>query len=246
MAETDPVVATAGAETTHPNRSASSPPSPPQLKNDLNEEEEEEEHSKGDEREEEEEAETPQKHSKGDKEGEEEETETPPTTTTTNAASFLHPYQMTPLPPDFTPGPYDVLCGRGRVCKDAPGNRKYRDTILKHLQVYVQAETKLQKGQIITNIMQGIREQCAQSRNGTGGGGFVKCVAGVWYDVGDFLAREKTSQCFRDALAAHYSSAAQSKYQRRRAREEAAAAHPDQREVRGMDVVSMLLWIQLS
>jgi hypothetical protein len=136
-----------------------------------------------------------------------------------NTNVFTHQYQMTPLPPDFSPGPYDVLCGRGRVCKEAPGNRAYRDAILQQLQVYVAADTKLAKGTIISGIMETIRHNCYQY-HGDAVGGFVKCVNGLWYDVGDFLAREKTSQCFRDALAAHYSSSAQSKYLRRRARDD--------------------------
>jgi hypothetical protein len=132
--------------------------------------------------------------------------------------NFIHHYQMTPLPKGFQPGPYDVLCGRGRVCKDAAGNKAYRDTVTNHLNVYVEADTKHAKGNIISNIMENVRQKCCDY-HGDRVGGFIKSVNGLWYDVGDFLAREKTSQCFRDALAAHYSSSAQSKYLRRRARE---------------------------
>jgi hypothetical protein len=127
---------------------------------------------------------------------------------------------MTPLPLNFRPGPYDVLCGRGRACKDAPGNKAYRTMIMNQLHIYADAPTKLAKGQIISTIMEQIQQQCYTYHGKSKVGGFVKCQHGRWYDVGDFLAREKTSQCFRDALAAQYSSSAQSKYLRRRASKE--------------------------
>jgi hypothetical protein len=126
---------------------------------------------------------------------------------------------MTLLPPTFRPGPFDVLCGRGRACKDAAGNKAYREIITHQLQEYADATTKLAKGQIISNIMEQIKHQCHVYHQAPVGG-FVKQMHGRWYDVGEFLAREKTSQCFRDALAALYSSSAQSKYLRRRASKE--------------------------
>ena len=132
----------------------------------------------------------------------------------TSSNNLLH--SMTLLPPTFQPGPYDVLCGRGRACKDAPGNKAYREIIMNQLQVYADSTTKLAKGQIISNIMEQIKRLCyAYHKEPIGG--FVKQNNSRWYDVGEFLAREKTSQCFRDALAALYSSSAQSKYLRRRA-----------------------------
>jgi hypothetical protein len=55
-------------------------------------------------------------------------------------------------------------------------------------------------------------------------GGFVKQdSSGRWYEVGDFLAREKTSQAFRDALHDRYKSSNVSKKKRRK-REQATKA----------------------
>ena len=130
------------------------------------------------------------------------------------------------LPTDFQPGPYDVWCGRGRTCKDSPGNVAYRQAVLQHLPAYAAAGSKIQKGLIITQIVNAIRKQCYdyhwRQNQWSECGGFIKrsAVSGEWMEVGDFLAREKTSQCFRDALSDHYSSSAQCKYQRRRAREQ--------------------------
>lgn len=130
------------------------------------------------------------------------------------------------LPSDFRPGPFDVWCGRGRACKNAPGNIAYRKAVQEKLAAYAAAATKFQKGEILTEIVDDIRRKCHEyhlQKNGWSQcGGFVKkdTISGAWTEVGDFLAREKTSQCFRDALSNNYSSSAQSKYQRRRAREQ--------------------------
>lgn len=126
------------------------------------------------------------------------------------------------MPPGFKPGPHDVWCGRGLACKQAEGNHTYREAVMRRLPMYVAATNKRQKGDIITAIVNEIRHLCYkyhQQHNGwLEAGGFVKrSHNGEWVEVGDFLAREKTSQCFRDALSNHYSSSAHSKYQRRRA-----------------------------
>jgi hypothetical protein len=57
-----------------------------------------------------------------------------------------------------------------------------------------------------------------QVRHQSPSGGFVKQDenTGRWYEVGDFLAREKTSQAFRDALHERYKSSNVSKKNRRR------------------------------
>ena len=53
-------------------------------------------------------------------------------------------------------------------------------------------------------------------RQNSPNGGFVKQDEnGNWHEVGDFLAREKTSQSFRDALHDRYKSSNLSKKKRR-------------------------------
>jgi hypothetical protein len=55
-----------------------------------------------------------------------------------------------------------------------------------------------------------------QIRAKTPNGGFIKQNDnGRWYEVGDFLAREKTSQAFRDALHERYKSSNVAKKKRR-------------------------------
>jgi hypothetical protein len=161
-----------------------------------------------------------------------------------NKKTKLQNQQMRLLPRDFQLGRYDVWCGRGRQAKSAPGNLAYRQLVHDALERYSAASTKTEKGDIISGIIEIVRQRAhedhiAQGRgqeetttnqeevmDTTSGssdsnechrlGGFVKIVDGRWYEVGDFWAREKTSQCFRDALASKYSSAAASKYRRRR------------------------------
>lgn len=117
------------------------------------------------------------------------------------------------LPEHFQPSDKDVLCGRGRACKMWKGNQDYRELVVSNLEAYASSTSKLHKGMILSNIVQRVRINSPE-------GGFVKkdSETGRWYEVGDFLAREKTSQYFRDALHEQYSSSAQAKYNRRKKR----------------------------
>jgi hypothetical protein len=67
----------------------------------------------------------------------------------------------------------------------------------------------MEKGYIISLVVDEIREQA-------GDGGFVKKDGkGMWYVVGEILAREKVSQAFRDVLHNKYKSSTASKKKRR-------------------------------
>ena len=59
-------------------------------------------------------------------------------------------------------------------------------------------------------------------RSNSPNGGFVKQdeVTGEWYEVGTYLAREKTSQAFRDSLHLQYKSSTKAKKRRRDAKKE--------------------------
>jgi len=118
---------------------------------------------------------------------------------------------MTLLPEDFKPSENDVFCGRGRLCKNWPGNIAYRQLVQSKLTEYSKVNTKHLKSYILDDIVKSVREKA-------GIGGFVKKdeETGRWYEIGDFLAREKTSQCFRDALHEQYTSSAHAKNKRRK------------------------------
>jgi len=117
---------------------------------------------------------------------------------------------MTPLPPQFYPSDNDVLVGRGKTCFNHVGNQRFRLLVNSHLDRYANTKSKLEKSSILKRVVDEVRSRSPS-------GGFVKkdLKTNRWYEVGDFLAREKTSQCFRDALHERYRSSTKSKKQRR-------------------------------
>jgi hypothetical protein len=130
-----------------------------------------------------------------------------PVRSTTHEASTAS--NMTPLPANFEPGPDDVICGRGKKCYNHIGNERFRLRVLTYLEEYSAAKSKLEKSGVLSKVVDAVRQQSPD-------GGFVKQDdKGNWHEVGDFLAREKTSQSFRDALHDRYKSSNISKKKRR-------------------------------
>lgn len=119
-------------------------------------------------------------------------------------------HNMRMLPENYEPCDDDVLCGRGRKCFDHPGNVKFRSLVISMLPAYNKAVAKLEKSYILSDVVE-------QVRKNSGVGGFIRKDpdSGRWYEVGDFLAREKTSQAFRDVLHDKYKSSNSSKKKRR-------------------------------
>ena len=119
---------------------------------------------------------------------------------------------MQALPENFVPGENDVICGRGRKAFNHIGNERFRQLVEKRLEEYSNAVAKLEKSYILSDIVCEVRQRSPD-------GGFVKkdTNSGRWYEVGDFLAREKTSQAFRDALHDQYKSSNTAKKKRRQA-----------------------------
>mmetsp|Transcript_5802 Transcript_5802/g.11869 ORF Transcript_5802/g.11869 Transcript_5802/m.11869 type:complete len:459 (-) Transcript_5802:518-1894(-) len=83
----------------------------------------------------------------------------------------------------------DVLCGRGGGTNVHPGNRRFRDLINANRRAYLKAR-KNDKPAISRSIVRTIREM---------NGRFLKKdeKQGLWFEIGDDLAREKTSQALR-------------------------------------------------
>jgi hypothetical protein len=88
------------------------------------------------------------------------------------------------LPPGYILGDNDVYCGRGTLCFNHNGNRRFRLLVLANIQRYMFSTTKLEKSSIIYDIVDQIRASCNP------GGGFVKKDndTGLYYEVGDCLA----------------------------------------------------------
>lgn len=83
----------------------------------------------------------------------------------------------------------DVLSGRGGGTNVHPGNREFRDLINLNRRGYLKAR-KNDKPAISRSIVRSIRQQ---------GGHFLKKdeKTGLWFEIGDDAAREKTSQALR-------------------------------------------------
>jgi hypothetical protein len=83
----------------------------------------------------------------------------------------------------------DVLSGRGGGTNVHPGNRNFRDLINLHRRAYLKAR-KNDKPSISRAIVRAIREN---------NGAFLRRdeKSGLWYEIGDDAAREKTSQALR-------------------------------------------------
>lgn len=119
--------------------------------------------------------------------------------------------EMRPLAINFQPGPKDVICRRGKTAYNH--NKHFRVLIEKHLQKYSNASSKLEKSLVVSDVVDTIRE-------GSPMGGFVRCLDGVWYEVGDSIAREKCGGSFRDMLHTQYKSSTKAKKRRRQEAEE--------------------------
>lgn len=104
-----------------------------------------------------------------------------------------------PQPLDGTgvtaPNEYDIICARGRQASKHPGNLIFRQLILSHLDRYVGAKSKLDKGMVIDEVF-----QIVYGSNGR----FVKRDkrTGQWRYLCDVKAREKVTHAIRDAVIA--------------------------------------------
>lgn len=119
---------------------------------------------------------------------------------------------MTKLGTYFRPGPFDVICARGKSAKLHCGNTQFRQKIEESREAYAQAGSRLYKSLVVSSVVDWVR---VASPNG----GFVKEIDGIWYEVGDHLAREKVGQSLREQLHSQYKSSARSKRQRRKIQE---------------------------
>jgi hypothetical protein len=96
--------------------------------------------------------------------------------------------EMRRLPSYFIPGPYDVICARGKKALQHPGNITFRMMIQQNAEEYEKTSSKREKTRIVKSILSYFRERSVH------GGGFVCDQDGIWYDVGDQMAREKCGQ----------------------------------------------------
>jgi hypothetical protein len=116
-----------------------------------------------------------------------------------------------PLPIDFVPSAYSVICGRGKVCTDSVGNRRLKVIAGMFLERYSSASTKELKSMIVSQIMDILEEACPDQR-----GQFVRFSEGRWWSIDHMAAREKVGALLRDCLHTKYRSSNKAKLARRR------------------------------
>lgn len=90
-----------------------------------------------------------------------------------------------------TPGPFDILLGRGKAAMKHPGNIRYKFLIEEHEDRY-ENTPKANKTLIAEEILQTLKGSDDHGR-------FLKLEKGRgWMEVDDVAAREKISMSFRD------------------------------------------------
>ena len=85
------------------------------------------------------------------------------------------------------PGPFDVLVGRTKLCRDHIGNARYRSLVEKYKESYGQV-SNFDKTAMAFMIIKMVKESS---------GRFLKDDGDGWMEVDDNVARAKVSQCFR-------------------------------------------------
>jgi hypothetical protein len=124
-------------------------------------------------------------------------------------------YTMTPMPLTFSPGPFDVICAKGKLAKNHPGNVRLRDLIDQFSTKYATVASRSQKSAVVDQIIGTIRnsqgafvkkkkKQKSSNNNDDGDDG-------RWYEVGNHLAREKVGQSLRERNHGMYKSSTKSK-----------------------------------
>jgi hypothetical protein len=116
------------------------------------------------------------------------------------------------LPINFSPHPYSVICGRGKVRTDTPGNRYLQSVAARYMQKYSQAQhSRKEKSSIVSNILQMVRDVCPDGR-----GAFIRTEQNRWFVLSELEARDKISSVMRNGLQSKYKSSTKSKVAKRR------------------------------
>mmetsp|Transcript_7061 Transcript_7061/g.16143 ORF Transcript_7061/g.16143 Transcript_7061/m.16143 type:complete len:569 (-) Transcript_7061:2029-3735(-) len=99
--------------------------------------------------------------------------------------------QLTEIPTPYI-HPNDVLCGRGGGTNNHAGNEKFRELVNQKKVAYLHS-SKRDKPFVSKGIVRAVRNQNPPGR-------FLQKdeKSGLWYDIGDQKAREKTSQALRE------------------------------------------------
>ena len=117
--------------------------------------------------------------------------------------------KLIPLPLDYVPSTFDVVCGTGKDARRHYGNKTFQKTLQSYIAKYSTTTCKLEKSLLISEIMNTVRDSHSE------GGGFIKRIGEQWFALGTHLSREKVSQGLRDLLHKQYRSSNIAKKRRR-------------------------------
>jgi len=97
------------------------------------------------------------------------------------------------LSDDFTPGPSDIICGRGNVFSNRMGNQYFNTVVRSGLDEYREAPNRPAKIKVVNGILSEIR---------LAGVRFAKWDAKKerWYELSDVNAHKKVGHAIRDTI----------------------------------------------
>lgn len=93
-------------------------------------------------------------------------------------------------------GSYDIICGRNNGAHNWIGNRRFRVTIMMHLQKYTESPTREEKTQVIKSVIELLLD-----KDGVGARFIKKVGEGVYERLKDKQIREKVGHAFRDMIS---------------------------------------------
>lgn len=111
----------------------------------------------------------------------------------------------------MAPSEFDVICGRGRSTFLHSGNKRFRQIIADHIEIYANATTRLDKSMVVSAICDTVRRNGDFVRQSSDDGS-----SSQWETVTERMAREKCGQGLRDFLSSKYRSSTQAKQVRRK------------------------------
>lgn len=117
----------------------------------------------------------------------------------------------TRLPDNFLPSRGTVVCGRGKLCVQSPGNTYLKSIVQEYLKPYSHAKTKIDKSAIVSVVLSTVKQTAHPEP------AFVKLDENkMYWEVDDAFAREKIGCMFRDMLHTQYRSSNKAKNARKK------------------------------
>jgi len=93
-------------------------------------------------------------------------------------------------------GSYDIICGRNNGAHNWVGNRRFRITIMMHLQKYTDAPTREEKTHVIKSVIELLLD-----KKGVGARFIKKVGEEMYVRLKDKQIREKVGHAFRDMIS---------------------------------------------